>query len=54
LARWDSTSHYANRQASMLLTAIPLASIAHLMPASSAKRLQSNRQRNAEVCHGYI
>jgi hypothetical protein len=54
LSRWDSTSHYANRHGVDALTAIPLASIAHLTPASIAKRLQSNRQRNAEVCDGYI
>jgi hypothetical protein len=54
LSRWDSTSHYADRHGVDALTAIPLASIAHLTPASIAKRLQSNRQRNAEVCDGYI
>jgi hypothetical protein len=40
--------------ASMLLTAIPLASIAHLTPASIAKRLPSQSKTQWEVCDGYI
>src|SRR6185369_12526832 len=46
--------HVARRQLPWCFDRDPSAPIAHLTPASSAKRQQSNRQRNAEVCHGYI